>query len=77
LLAKLAPAPVKILHRKREVALTQINRIGRRLLDDHREKPCPPADVAELIVTAIKLPPTSCVVQMTVRPQRSPYREAG
>jgi NADP-dependent 3-hydroxy acid dehydrogenase YdfG len=35
-----------------------------------------PADVAELIVTAINLPPTSCVVQMTVRPQRSPYRKA-
>lgn len=32
-----------------------------------------PEDVAELVVSAISLPPTSCVVEMTVRPQRSPY----
>lgn len=38
------------------------------------ERMVQPSDVAELVVTAIRLPPNSCVVQMTVRPQRSPYR---
>lgn len=32
-----------------------------------------PEDMAELVVSAISLPQTSCVVEMTVRPQRSPY----
>lgn len=35
-----------------------------------------PEDMAQLVVSAVSLPPTSCVVEMTVRPQRSPYLEA-
>jgi NAD(P)-dependent dehydrogenase (short-subunit alcohol dehydrogenase family) len=30
-------------------------------------------DIAELVATAVSLPQSSCVVEMTVRPQRSPY----
>lgn len=33
-----------------------------------------PADIAELVHTAVSLPPTACVVEMIVRPQRTPYR---
>lgn len=32
------------------------------------------ADVAEMIALALTLPNTACVTEMTVRPQRSPYR---
>lgn len=32
-----------------------------------------PEDIAALIVNAVSLPQSSCVVEMTVRPQRSPY----
>lgn len=32
-------------------------------------------ELSDLIATAIDLPKTSCVVEMTVRPQRSPYRK--
>ncbi|MDA7427775.1 SDR family NAD(P)-dependent oxidoreductase [Primorskyibacter aestuariivivens] len=31
------------------------------------------ADIAEMIATAITLPNTSCVTELTLRPQRSPY----
>ena len=31
-------------------------------------------DIAELAAQAVLLPRTACVVEMTVRPQRSPYR---
>lgn len=32
------------------------------------------ADIAEAVATAVMLPKTSCMVEMTVRPQRTPYR---
>jgi len=32
-----------------------------------------PEDVAELVCAAVSLPPTACVVEMVVRPQRTPY----
>lgn len=32
-----------------------------------------PEDVAELVHTAVTLPPNACVVELTVRPQRAPY----
>jgi len=32
------------------------------------------ADIAEMVTLAIGLPNNACVVEMTVRPQRSPYR---
>lgn len=35
-----------------------------------------PEDMAQLVVSALSLPRTSCVVEMTVRPQRSPYLTA-
>jgi NADP-dependent 3-hydroxy acid dehydrogenase YdfG len=31
-------------------------------------------DIAEAVAIAVTLPKTSCIVEMTVRPQRSPYR---
>jgi len=31
-----------------------------------------PSDVADLVLTAIRIPPTACVVEMIVRPQRTP-----
>jgi len=31
------------------------------------------ADISEMIATAIQLPNTSCVTELTLRPQRSPY----
>jgi NAD(P)-dependent dehydrogenase (short-subunit alcohol dehydrogenase family) len=31
-------------------------------------------DTAELAAQAVLLPRTACIVEMTVRPQRSPYR---
>ena len=33
-------------------------------------------DVSEMIALAVTLPNTACVTEMTVRPQRSPYRQA-
>lgn len=32
-----------------------------------------PSDIADLVDAAVKLPPTACVVEMVVRPQRTPY----
>jgi NAD(P)-dependent dehydrogenase (short-subunit alcohol dehydrogenase family) len=46
--------------------------VGGRGLDE--SKMIQPADIAELVHTAVELPPTTCVVEMIVRPQRSPYR---
>ena len=31
-----------------------------------------PSDVADLVLTAIRIPPSACVVEMIVRPQRTP-----
>ncbi len=38
------------------------------------EKMIQPGDVAALVRAAVQLPPTACVVEMVVRPQRTPYR---
>ena len=45
--------------------------VGGRGLDT--TKMIQPEDVAELVHTAVHLPPTACVVEMVVRPQRTPY----
>jgi 3-oxoacyl-[acyl-carrier protein] reductase len=39
-----------------------------------RSKMIQPEDVAEAVVFVLKSPPTCCPVEMTVRPQKSPYR---
>jgi 3-oxoacyl-[acyl-carrier protein] reductase len=32
-----------------------------------------PEDVARLVIAAVEMPPSACVVEMVVRPQRTPY----
>jgi short-subunit dehydrogenase len=39
-----------------------------------RSKMIQPEDVAEAVMFVVKSPPTCCPVEMTVRPQKSPYR---
>ncbi|MDK3073869.1 SDR family oxidoreductase [Sedimentitalea sp. JM2-8] len=41
--------------------------------DKDRSKMIQLADISELIATALTLPNTACVTELTVRPQRSPY----
>jgi NADP-dependent 3-hydroxy acid dehydrogenase YdfG len=38
-----------------------------------RDKMIQVADIAEMIATAVTLPNTACVTELTMRPQRSPY----
>ncbi len=37
------------------------------------ERMIQPDDIAALVTTALDLPPSACMTELTVRPQRSPY----